>query len=185
MRSFWSLSLQRRLAIAIGFLLVPVVAAAIWSGMSTLRERATELGDQSRVIAYTTASYINRDLTYLDGTAANLVANNDIRALNSPFADDLLRRITAGHSTIACIELVRISGQVVAHAMTSTDGEELRIGSVDWATAVFRSGRRVVSPLYVSPSGAHYVVLGYPVRDDMQQVLGALGLFVDLKTLQD
>jgi len=81
MRSFWSLSLQRQLAIAIGLLLVPVVAAAIWSGMSTFRERATELGDQTRLVAYTTAASINRDLTYLDGTAANLVANPDIRVI--------------------------------------------------------------------------------------------------------
>src|ERR1700733_2737583 len=68
MRSFWSLSLQSQLAIAIGLVLVPVLAAAIWSGMSTFRERATELGDQTRVVAFTTAAYINRDLTNLDGT---------------------------------------------------------------------------------------------------------------------
>ena len=49
MRSFWSLSLQRQLAIAIGLLLVPVLGAAIWSGTSTFRERTTELGDQTRL----------------------------------------------------------------------------------------------------------------------------------------
>src|SRR5678815_995330 len=93
MRSFWSLSLQRQLAIAIGLLLVPVVAAAIWSGMSTFRERETELGDQTRLVAYTTAAYINRDLTYLDGTAANLVANPDVQALKSSLSEGLLRRV--------------------------------------------------------------------------------------------
>src|SRR5215475_12577854 len=112
MRSFWSLSLQRQLAIAIGLLLVPVVAAAIWSGMSTLRERSTELGDQTRLVAYTTAAYINRDLTFLDGTAANLVSNPEIRMLNPAVADNLLSRIIPGHSTIACIDLVRPSGEV-------------------------------------------------------------------------
>src|SRR5262245_48889876 len=122
MRSFWSLSLQRQLAIAIGLLLVPVLGAAIWSGMSTFQERTTELGDQTRLIARTTAAYISRDLTYLDGTAANLVANPDIRAMKPSIADDLLRRITAGHSTIASIDLVRRSGEVVAHAAASTEG---------------------------------------------------------------
>jgi signal transduction histidine kinase len=185
MRSFWSLSLQRQLAIAVGLLLVPVVSAAIWSGMNTYRERATELGDQTRLVAYTTATYINRDLAYLDGTAANLVANPDIRVVKPSVSEDLLRRITAGHSTIMCIELVRRSGEIVAHAMTAGDGEELRAPGTEWATAVFDSGKRVVSPLYVGSSGARYVVLAYPVRDDMEQIVAALALFVDLRTLQD
>src|SRR5678810_590628 len=185
MRSFWSLSLQRQLAIAVGLLLVPVVSAAIWSGMSTFRERATELGDQTRLVAYTTATYINRDLAYLDGTAANLVANPDIRVVKPSVSEDLLRRITAGHSTIMCIELVRRSGEIVAHAMTAGDGEELRAPGTEWATAVFDSGKRVVSPLYVGSSGARYVVLAYPVRDDMEQIVAALAFFVDLRTLQD
>ena len=184
MRSFWSLSLQRQLAIAIGLLLVPVVAAAIWSGMSTFRERATELGDQTRLVAYTTAAYINRDLTYLDGTAANLISNPEIRTLNPSLAEILLRRIIGGHSTIACIDLVRPSGEVVAHAMAS-EGNEMKVGATEWWGRVFHSGKRVVSPLYVGPSGVHYVVLGYPVHDDTNQIVGALGFFVDLKTLRD
>src|SRR5882672_8917430 len=106
MRSFWSLSLQRQLTIAIGLLLAPVLAAAIWSGMSTVRERASELGDQTRIIAYTTAAYISRDLMYLDGTGENLRTNPDIRTLNPELSKDLFRRITAGHSMIACINLV-------------------------------------------------------------------------------
>jgi signal transduction histidine kinase len=185
MRSFWSLSLQRQLAIAIGLLLVPVVAAAIWSGMSAFRERQSELGDQTRLIAYTTAAYINRDLTYLDGTATNLVANPDVQALNSPLADGLFRKVIAGHPAIACIDLVRPSGDVVAHATAADDSDEMKVTATEWWGGVFHSGKRVVSPLYVGPSGVHYVVLGYPVHDAAHQVVGALGLFVNLKTIQD
>ena len=184
MRSFWSLSLQRQLAIAVGLLLVPLMAAAVWSGLTTLQERAAELGEQTRVVAYTTAAYINRDLTYLDGTAANLVANPAVRTLNPALSQDLLRRITAGHSTIACIDLVRRSGNVVAHAMASTEGEDFK-GPADWADDVFRTGNRTVSPLHVGASGARFVVLGYPVRDDTQQVVAAIGFSVDLKTIQE
>ena len=185
MRSFWSLSLQRQLAIAIGLLLVPVVAAATWSAMSTFRERASELGDQTRVVAYTTAAYINRDLTYLDGTAANLVAIPDVRSFNPSLAESLLRRVTAGHAGIACIDLVRPSGDVVAHAMSSADEEDIKVGATEWWGRVFHSGTRVLSPLYVGPSGVHYVVVGYPVHDDTGQIVGALGFFINLKTIQD
>ena len=183
MRSFWSLSLQRQLAIAIALLLVPVVAAAIWSGTTTLHERAAELGDQTRVVAYTTAAYIDREFSYLDGTGANLAANREVQALDHS-SEDLLRRITAGHRMIGCIDLVVRSGDVVVRA-TMPSGFEPEVPSRDWADAVFRTGTRFVSPLYVAPSGVRYVVLGYPVHDAQHQIVAALGFFVDLKTIQD
>ena len=184
MRSFWSLSLQRQLAIAIGLLLVPVVAAAIWSGMSTFRERSNELGDQTRLVAYTTAAYISRDLTYLDGTGGSLVSNPSVQTMDPALSTDLFRRITVGHPMVACIDLVRPSGDVVARAMASSPAG-LKDPARDWTDQVFRSGERSVSPLYTPPSGGHYVVVGYPVRNDAQEVVGALGFFVDLKILQE
>jgi signal transduction histidine kinase len=184
MRSFWSFSLQRQLAIAIALLLVPVLAAAIWSGASTYRERAAELGDQTRLIAYTTATFINRDLIYLDGTGINLIANPGIQMLDRSASQELFRRVTAGHQMIACIDLVQPSGDLVSRAVVNS-GFAVENPAHDWADAVFRTGTRVVSPLYMAPSGMRYVVLGYPVRDHSQQLVAALGFFVDLKTIQD
>jgi signal transduction histidine kinase len=182
-RSFWSYSLQRQLAIAVALLLVPVLGAALWSGASTFRERADELGDQTRVVAYTTAAYIDRELSYLDGTAANVAANREVQALDHS-SEDLLRRITAGHSMIACIDLVERSGDVVVRAMMPS-GFEPHAPARDWADEVFRTGARFVSPVYLAASGVKYVVLGYPVRDGNHQLVAALGFFVDLKTIQD
>ena len=181
MRSY---SLQRQVACAVGLLLAPVLAAAVWSATSTFRERASELGDETRVVAYTTAAYINRELTYLDGTGANLGANRNVQMLDRELSEGLLRQITAGHRMIGCIDLVRRSGDVVARAMVST-GFEPESPSREWSDEVFRTGRRFLSSVYVAESGARYVVLGYPVRDQHQDVVGALGFFVDLKGIQD
>src|SRR5512144_2435108 len=148
MRSFWSYSLQRQLAIAVALLLVPVLGAALWSGASTFRERADELGDQTRVVAYTTAAYIDRELSYLDGTGANVAANREVQALD-PSSEDLLRRITAGHSMIACIDLVERSGDVVVRA-TMPSVVEPHAPARDWADEVFRTGARFVSPVYLA-----------------------------------
>src|ERR1051325_8676755 len=98
MRSFWSLSLQRQLAIAIGLLLVPLLVAAAWSGMSTYRERASELGDQARVIAYTTAAYVDHDLTNIDATGNSIIVNPDVRALDPRASADLFHRLVMGHT---------------------------------------------------------------------------------------
>ena len=42
-----------------------------------------------------------------------------------------------------------------------------------------------MSSLRTTQSGIHYVVLGYPVRDAAQQVIGALGFSVNLQAIQD
>ena len=184
MRSFWSFSLQRQLAVAIGLLLVPVLAAAVWSGMSTFRERATELGDQARILAHTTAAYINRDLTYLDSTGEGVQSNPNVQSLNPALSEDLFRRVAAGHPNVACIDLVRRSGDIVARTVGSP-GCDVKDPVSGWSEQIFRSGQRSVSPLYTTTSGVHYVVLGYPVRDDAHEIVGALGFFIDLKTIQD
>ena len=172
MRSFWSLSLQRQLAIAIGLVLVPVLVAAVWSGMSTFRERAAELGDQTRVIAFTTAAYINRDLTNLDGTVRGLESNPDIQSMNPALSTELLRRVTPGLPMVAAVTLVSRAGDVVAN-VTSSPAPDIKDDSHDWATPVFGTGQRSMSSLRVTPSGLHYVVLGYPVRDALQKEIGA------------
>ena len=51
MRRFWAQSLRRQLLIAIVLLLVPVIAAAVWSGWATYRERTDDLRGQTRAFA--------------------------------------------------------------------------------------------------------------------------------------
>src|SRR5204863_10142977 len=62
MQRFWALPLRRQLFLAVLLLLVPVLGAVMWSGLSTYRERLDELGDQTRVVALTTAAAIDREL---------------------------------------------------------------------------------------------------------------------------
>jgi hypothetical protein len=182
-RSFWSLSLQRQLAIAIGLLLVPVIAAAIWSGTGTLRERSLELGDQTRIVAVTTAAYINRDLSYLDGTGETLQMNPNIQALDRDQSQDLFRRIADANPNVTCIDLVRRSGDLVARAMSGSMSE---VGAPpQWAAQVFSTGTRWISPPFSAATGGRYVVLGYPVHDSAHELVGALGFFVDLKAVQE
>jgi len=184
MRSFWSLSLQRQLAIAIGLLIVPVLAAAVWSGMSAYRERADELGDQTRAIAFTTAAFVGRDLANLDGTVVSLQSNPDIKSMNAARAEDLFQRIATGRPMLAYIDLVRPSGEEVARAR-STSMPDVTPESHDWADAVFKTGARATSSVHATPSGRHYVVFGYPVHDGAQRLIGALGFYLNLQTIQD
>ena len=184
MRSFWSLSLQRQLAIAIGLLLVPLLVAAAWSGMSTYRERAIELGDQARVIAYTTAAYVDHDLANVDATGSSIIVNPEVRALDPRASADLFRRLVMGHTIIASIVLVKPDGAVVAR-VAGDNAPVPEAEHQDWASDVFKSGKRLISPVRTTAAGVHYVVVAYPVRDDAQHVVAALGFSLNLKSIQE
>ena len=52
MRKLWAQPLRRQLFVFILLLLVPVLAAAVWSGVATYRERIADLAEQTRVTAH-------------------------------------------------------------------------------------------------------------------------------------
>ena len=58
---FSSLPLRRQLFLAIALLLVPLLAAVIWSGSLSFRERGDELGQQAEAVAQTVAAFIDRE----------------------------------------------------------------------------------------------------------------------------
>ena len=65
MQRFWALPLRRQLFITVVLQLVPVVAAAMWSGFATFEERTDELAVEAQSIATATALFISRDLRQL------------------------------------------------------------------------------------------------------------------------
>src|SRR5262245_37795279 len=114
MRSFWALPLRRQLVIAILLLLVPVLVAAIWSGVSTFQERRAELGEQARVVALTTAAYINRDLSNQDLLAERLSMDPAVRTRDAAATHDLFTRVTVGRAPVLRLSLVSTDGRTIA-----------------------------------------------------------------------
>jgi signal transduction histidine kinase len=182
MRRFWALSLRRQLLVAILLLLVPVLIAAVWSGLATFEERRQELGEQARVIALTTASYINRDLANQDGMAKRLADDPAVSSLDAARTHDLFSRVVVGRAPILHLSLVDRSGTEV----TRVDTGHERLDAGTWADDVFSQGRRVIEPMRVTPSGdLRYIVLGYPVTDASGTVVAALGIYLNLQSLRD
>ncbi|HVZ19786.1 MAG TPA: ATP-binding protein [Vicinamibacterales bacterium] len=173
--------LRRQLAIAIVLMLVPVVVAAGWAGMVTLRERSSELTDQVQLVTRTTAAYIQRDIVNLDVMVDSLSRDPSISGLNGAGTMQVFERAAAGRPAILRLVLADRSGGVLAEASMSNEPLE----SGPWISEVVQSGRRVVEPIRFSPTRhLGYVVMAYPVRRGSETV-GALALFVNLSTLQD
>ena len=181
MNGFWHQPLRRQLLIAIVLMLVPVIAAAVWSGFVTLRERSTELREQVQIVARTSATYIQRDIVNLDGMTERLSKEPPVADLDGTAAMDVFSRTAASRPAILRMVLTNRDRGVVAEATMSPEPLE----SGDWTGEVLRARRRIVEPIRFSPvRHLGYVVIAYPVLHN-GDVVGAIGLFVNLASLQD
>ena len=180
MGRFSALPLRRQLFLAIFALLVPLLAAVVWSGWLSLHERSNELENQAATMAQTIAAFVDRDVGELDSLGRRFADVPVVRALDAAATHELFVRAMMGRAAILRLELASGSGEELA----ALDAGELGLDSIEWAASALASGDRALIP----PVAGHhpqYVILGYPVRDDSKKTIGALGLFVNLQSLQD
>jgi C4-dicarboxylate-specific signal transduction histidine kinase len=181
MRSFWALPLRRQLLVAILMLLVPVVVAAIWSGVTTFRERTVELAQQAEIVARTTAAFVNRDVTDLDIMAKRLSNDPAVRSLDPARVRALFSRAVVVHPAVLRMSVAAPDGTEVMSVDSASD----QFNGGMWAADAIRANGRVLTPMQSSGSGRlRYVVLAYPVRE-ADMAIGALAVFINLRTLDD
>jgi signal transduction histidine kinase len=182
MRRFWDLPLRRQLVIAIFLLLVPLLVAAGWSGLTAVDERREELAEQARIVAATTAAFINRDISNLDRIAEGLAGAPVIVNRNVPEATELLMRAFFGRSSILRVVLADVNGTEIVRV----DQSAAKLPASPWWAEVGRIGRRVTVPMQKSPdSNIRYVVFAFPVGGGDDAVTAALGVYIDLRSLED
>jgi signal transduction histidine kinase len=174
------MSLRRQLFLAILLLLLPLFAAAGWSGWLTLGERVNELGEQASVISRTVAAFIDRDVGELDDLARRMARVPAVRALDAAETRGVFSRAMDGRAPVLRMELASADGQEIL----ALDSGEATLDPVAWAADVLRRGDRTLVPV-VTGQRVRYVVLGYPVWGSDGQAVGALGMFVNLQSLQD
>jgi len=179
MGRFSALPLRQQLFLAILALLIPLFAAVTWSGWLSLQERSGELADQAQAMARTIATFVDRDLGELDALGRRFVQVQAVRTLDAEATRTLFSRAKSGRPALLRLELASAGGQEVA----AVDGEELETDAVKWAASALAGKDRAVIPV-VSGRRLRYVILGYPIRD-RERTVGALGMFVDLQSLQD
>ena len=183
MRRFWAQTLRRQLLIAILLLLLPLLAAATWSGAIAFRERVDDLRDEAIVASTTTAAYLNRYIGSLDLMATALGLHPAVQALDAATASNLLNRTLPQQPALLNVVLVARDRREVARAADPN----VSVGAgEDWAAPALASGNRVISPLQLDKeTGTHYIVVAYPVRNATREVIGALGFRIRLQSIQD
>jgi signal transduction histidine kinase len=172
--------LRRQLFLAIPLLLVPVVVAAVWSGLETIRERTEELGGEADILGRTAAAYLSRDVLARDQMVAGMTGSPAVRARDPEGVAQLFMRFI-GRAAIVGLTLARSDGIEVA----SVGVKPAATPDESWIEAVEANGRRIVQPMRVSPSGERYITFIYPIAGDEGQTAATLAAAVDVKRVQD
>ena len=181
MGRFSALPLRRQLVLAIVALLIPLFAAVVWSGRLSLQERSGELGKQAETMARTIAAFVDRDLHELDALGRRLSNVPAIRTFDVETVRGLFSRAISGReATLLRLELASSSGDEVL----ADDAGETGVDSSEWAASALTSTDRSLIPP-AAGHRPHYIILGYPIHDASQRTVGALGMFVNLQSLQD
>lgn len=182
MKKLWEQPLRRQLFVFILLLLVPVLAAAAWSGFATYRERVGDLHDQSRVTAMTLAATLSREITAMDRLTANVDGRRLVESSDPDAAERFARRLQSERPGLIDVAIRRPSGEELARATKGLD----ELSQDWWSAAVFTSGSKLVAPAPMSRAGdgARWV-FAYPLRAPAGDIVAAVGFLIGVQQLQD
>ena len=181
MTKLWEQPLRRQLFVFILLLLVPVIAAAVWSGFATYSERVDDLHERTRVNAMTIAATLSREVTAMDRLTRNMDGR---RLVDSPDPGEPLRfvqRMVTERPGLLDLSIRTRSGDEIARADHTRD----ELTGDWWSEAVFKNGSSVVAAAPLSRGAASRWVFAYPLRSPGGEVLGAAGFLIDVQDLQD
>jgi C4-dicarboxylate-specific signal transduction histidine kinase len=173
--------IRRQLLAAAAALLVPLTIVALWSGALTRQEREAEVGAVAASAAAVTAAHLEQYVAGFDAMASALARHPAVRALDAEAVDPLFADLAAEHPLLTDIVLVAPDG-------SSRGGyPDLPRRSVaqTWVASAGDTGLARVTAL---PSGEGreraVVLIAHPVRDGEGQVVGALGIGIDLSAFR-
>ena len=176
--------LRRQIVVMTLLLFVPFALAAVWSANRTREERDSEVRDQAGAVAAIAAAYLSQYLSGFDSMALALVRHPAVIKLDRAEADVVFSSILQDQPLLLNIVLTDVNGNlkgtgVPARASLGT------VVSMPYINEVVSTARPVVSELTIGEvSGKPTIILGYPVFDGEQSVIGALAFGINLARLQ-
>jgi C4-dicarboxylate-specific signal transduction histidine kinase len=175
--------IRRQLLVAAFALAVPLVAALLWTGNATRLDQQARVEEQAASVAVTAAAQLDSYLAGLDGMASAVarhpaVVSGDVEDASRLFSDLLRTR-----PLVTNFVLVGRDGRIRVAATPLPSGYE----RVAWQflDGIFRTGEPAITDYATSPTtGRAVVALGYPVRNDSNELTGVLVLGLDLINLE-
>jgi two-component system NtrC family sensor kinase len=176
--------IRRQIVVVTCLLIVPFALVVAWSAERTRAEREAELQEQTGAVAATAAAYLNQFLSGFDSMESVLARHPAVAGLDRERCDELFAAILQDQPLLLNIVLTDADGKLRGTALAA----RAYLGPVvplRYVTDVVTSARPVVSELTTGQlSGKPTIILGYPIFDEKQRVIGTLGFGINLQRLQ-
>ncbi len=172
-----------QVAVITAALLVPFVAAALWSAQMTRLERESEVRDQAGALATTAGAYLNHYLTGVDSMASALMRHPSVITLDRDACDRLFAAVLRDQPLLLNIVLSDTTGAIQGTGLPFREGAVPT--PIPRVSEVAAGGKPLVSEFTTGQiTGKPTIILAYPVRDAREAVIGVLGLGLNLAQLQ-
>ena len=175
--------IRRQIVAITCLLIVPFAFMVAWSADRTRAEREAELQAQAGAVAATASAYLNQFLSGFDSMASTLARHPAVSGLDRARCDELFAGILREHQILLNIVLRDVNGRLKGTVTTARP--ELGDEAMRYQRSIVSSGKPQISELTTGrASGRPTIVLGYPIFDSQQKVVGVLGFLIDLARLQ-
>jgi C4-dicarboxylate-specific signal transduction histidine kinase len=176
--------IRRQVLVVTCMLVVPFIAATLWSANRSRIENADELRDQAASVAATAGAYLNTYLIGLDSMSSALARHPAVMALDRSQCDPLFEAVLRDQPLLLNIVVSDRDGYVHGSGVPST-AERLSSTAMPYVNDVLRTGKPQVSEIMTGRiSNRPTIVLSYAVRDMQGALVGVLGLGINLTRLQ-
>jgi C4-dicarboxylate-specific signal transduction histidine kinase len=160
-------------------MLLPLIAAVVWSAQRTRSERQQEVRDEAGAVAHTAAAHLDQYFTGLDAAASALARHPALVELDPVRCGPLFADLRQTLPLLANLVLADPAGVIRCSSEPSAAPE-----SAAWAADVARTMRPAVIGVVAAATRRPGVILAYPVPADQGGAAGVLALNVDLSQLR-
>lgn len=175
--------IRRQFLWATGLLLAPILVAVVWSANKTRLEQLEEVQQFSSSMVVAAATQLDAYLDALDAVAAVVVRHPGVTALDPACCGSLFADLIARQPILTNALIADTGGNVRASQLAVPPAANAI--ALTMVSQVVASGRPAASDLFTgSVTGKPLVMLGYPIRNEAETVVGVFALAIDLSQLQ-
>jgi signal transduction histidine kinase len=178
-------SIRRQILAVTIALAVPFALVIGWSANRTRIERERELQEQAGTVAVTAAAYLTQYLTSIDSMASALGLDPHVVQLDRAECDKLFVTVLHNQPLLLNIVLTDRTGLIKGTGLPSRATSPSVTVALPYVMDVVGSGKPVISELITgAASGKPTIIMAYPVINPNAQLVGVLGIGLDVSHLQ-
>ena len=175
------LSIRALLLLLVAAFTVPALALLGLSMYGNIQQRVAETKSAARVLSVVAANDVSRVIQSNRDVLAQMAKRPLIQAVDINRCDPVLWDYRKLYPKSANVAVVDAQGVAICSAVPQPGGKPVSVAKVEWFQRVMQEDRFVVGKPFIGPITGRWVsVLAYPIHGEQDQLVGMIGLPLDL-----